>query len=215
MKTEKVLKEDSVSNDQDYIWINKNYLKTIFSKTKNLSTSLAAIKLDFEEMKAEYWNEFKRKMKDAFNILEKSKDFHLQHLVNIWESTKAIIQIVTGYSQESKPNMNLKHSDVQAILEVIMKEVLNLQKHLMRFTIDWFKTHQTNANTIDLYDEHFAGGDSHESIIHEGNIKSNHIDNGSDSDEYFLEDDEEEIFSSLYPKSVKDNNLEDDSPGKE
>ena len=101
------------------------------------------------------------------------------------------------------------------MLEVVMKEVLNLQKHLMRFTIDWFKTHQTNANTIDLYDEHFAGGDSNASIIHGNSIKPHNIVNGSDSDEYFLEDDEEEIFSSLWPQSIKDKNINNGSPLKE
>lgn len=101
---------------------------------------------------------------------------------------------------------NLKQSDVQAILEVVMKEVLNLQKHLMRFTIDWFKTHQSDSNTIDLYDEHFAGGDSQESIAHNKNIKRHNAVHASDSDEYFLEDDDDDVFSSLCPQSVKDQN---------
>lgn len=85
-----------------------------------------------------------------------------------------------------------------------MKEVLKLQKHLMRFTIDCYKTHQTEASTMELYGEHFAEGQSeHKEDQDDSFANIHHIANNSDSDEYFLEDDEEETFSSLCPESVK------------
>lgn len=98
-----------------------------------------------------------------------------------------------------------------------MKEVLNLQKHLMRFTIDWYKTHQTHATTLELYGEHFNEDlgmsntknsapkrlkyssldyNKHDNIPH-------HIAQNSSSDEIFLDDDAEDSFSSLVPESAK------------
>lgn len=91
-----------------------------------------------------------------------------------------------------------------------MKEVLMLQKHLMRFTIDWFKTQQTNATTLDLYGEHFAEEESRDSQ-HSSFSKIHHIANNSESDEYFLEDDEEEVFSSLMPDTATNKNKLDNS----
>lgn len=74
----------------------------------------------------------------------------------------------------------------------------------MRFTIDCYKTHQTEASTLDLYGEHFAEGDSK---VQDSTSKMHHIADGSESDEYFLEDDEDEVFSSLMPASTKPNDL--------
>jgi hypothetical protein len=125
----------------------------------------------------------------------------LQHLVNICESTKAIIQIITSYSSGAEAKQD---DNVPEILETTMKEVLNLQKHLMRFTIDCYKTHKTEATTLDLYGEHF-GDDSQDNKTPEGESINHlhHIAKNSDSDDYFLEDDGEEVFSSLLPESVK------------
>ena len=77
------------------------------------------------------------RMVEVNKLLEKSKDFHLQHLVNICESTKAIIQTITNFSNDqNKSESNVKGKNTQGVLEITMREVLVLQKHLMRFTID-------------------------------------------------------------------------------
>lgn len=51
-----------------------------------------------------------------------------------------------------------------------MKEVLNLQKHLMRFTIDCYKTHKTDATTIELYGD-FNDSQPEQSIQGQGEVK--------------------------------------------
>lgn len=99
MKSGSLESEELTATSSEFICVSKEYLKSLLYKAKDLSTSLAAVRLDLKEMKEDYCSEFKRRMKQSFDILEKSKDFHLQHLVNICESTKAIIQIVTNYSQ--------------------------------------------------------------------------------------------------------------------
>jgi len=91
------LQENSIKDNDKYIYIKASSLKQLHNQTKNLSTTLKAIKLDFDEMTMEYSQEFNLRMKEVNKILEKSKDFHLQHLVNICESTKSIIQIITNY----------------------------------------------------------------------------------------------------------------------
>lgn len=64
--------------------------------------------------------------------------------------------------------------------------------------------------TIDLYGEHFgdeSDNQSEKQSFKEEDTESlkyvHHIANNSESDEYFLEDDEDEVFSSLCPPSVK------------
>ena len=122
------------------------------------------------------------------------------------------------------------------VLELAMKEVLNLQKHLMKFTIDCYKTHKTDATTLELYGDHF--NDSQEnSLEQKGNLKlqhkfrnskfssssnskrlaltpinnedfPHHIADNSSSDEIF-DDNENESFSSLIPESAKQSKIED------
>ncbi|CAI2380073.1 unnamed protein product [Moneuplotes crassus] len=223
----------------DKIPVKKSTLQKIIKDFTAVKSQFWTLKAEYKKLQQEFVNGNIRRAKQADVLLEQSKDFHLQHLVDICESTKLIINIITEFSNESG---GTKQGELPKVLEEAMKEVLNLQKHLMRFTIDCYKTHKTDATTIELYGD-FNDSQPGQSIQGQGEVKlqekfrkgrnashsdkkklpllqsdkgsdhndiiEHHIAQNSSSDEIFLDDDEDESFSSLIPESAKDSNIEE------
>lgn len=63
--------------------VESSKLETLLSKAQTIGTEFARLKVDYDKMTMKFSRELNFKMIETNRLLEKSKDFHLQHLVNI------------------------------------------------------------------------------------------------------------------------------------
>lgn len=78
------------------------------------------------------------------SCLEKSRDFQFDYIIQLSESTKRLIDIILTYKEMKSKEGEVSEKDalklIGEIFEHLIREILNLQRKLMNFTMNCFHT---------------------------------------------------------------------------
>ena len=121
--------------------------KQIYSKLLDVIGSLKLelfnTRIDIQCEHANYARLLQGLSKSIVTCLEKSRDFQFDYIIQLSESTKRLIDIILSY-KELKRRQELSERDslklIGEIFEHLVREILNLQRKLMNFTMNCFHT---------------------------------------------------------------------------